>query len=199
MAGEKYMLLKNNSENGKQQTYFFQPSSVVASQTATGTTSATPVEILEPLQIAINNSANTQGVLQSLSVNKPHAFSTATDINNNSLTLNNHGLIQGQQIEWYPGPYTATGNSLLIGGGTVASGQPFYAIVVDSNTIQLAESPEAAASGTSLTITSPTLPSDISYSPDSQILNTTTGVFTIENHGLTNNLPLVYRVPTGVS
>ena len=65
---------------------------------------------------------------------------------NNTLTLSNHRFLSGQQVT-----YTHGGGGNI---GGLTSGNTYYAIKVDQNTIKLASSPANVITGTAITITS---------------------------------------------
>jgi hypothetical protein len=65
---------------------------------------------------------------------------------NNTLTLSNHRFLSGQQVT-----YTHGGGSTI---GGLTSGNTYYIIKVDQNTIKLASSPANVITGTAVTITS---------------------------------------------
>ena len=193
-----YLLLRNNPNGQQGQSYFLQPSSVYLNDaSSTGNATEMPLDIQNQLQIKVSASNNNPGVVQTFSVNNPLYFSSVSDVSGNSITILNHGLIQGQALTWNPGPFTATGGGLQIGGAPINPSQPLYAIVQDANTFKLASSPEGAAVSSALTLGSPTLPNNLTYTAGSTGLNTSTGVFTINSHGLVNNQPLLYSVPSG--
>lgn len=198
VPGADYLLLRNNPNGQQVQSYFLQPSSVYLND-ASGSGNATemPLDIQNQLQIKISAANNNPGILQTFSVNNPLYFSSVSDVSNNAITIPNHGLIQGQALTWNPGPFTATGGGLQIGGAPINPSQQLYAIVQDANTIKLAASPEGAAVKSALTLGSPTLPNNLTYTAGSTNLNTSTGVFTINSHGLVNNQPLLYSVASG--
>src|SRR5262249_38715531 len=66
-----------------------------------------------------------------------------TDVNNTLLTLPGHNLVTGQAIE-----YATTGN--VIGG--LSNHTTYYAIVVNANQIELADSVEHAFAGEALSL-----------------------------------------------
>ena len=201
VPGADYLLLLNNPSNSQQpQSYFLQPSSVILNEVAGSATQVQiPVDIQDQLQLDVNSSKNIPGVIQSFTKNAPLSFSSVSNVSNNTINIPDHGLIQGQLLVWNPGPFTATGGGLQVGGKPFAPDQPFYAIVIDSNNIKLANSPESAASKTALTIGSPSLPSNLTYTAGTTSIDLPNGIITINNHGLVNNQPILYTVPSGSS
>jgi len=198
VPGADYLLLRNNPNHQQGQSYFLQPSSVyLNNSTNSGNASEMPLDIQDQLQIKVSAANNNPGILQSFTVNKPLYFSSTSGVSSNSITIPNHGLIQGQALTWNPGPFTATGGGLQVGGSPINPSQQLYAIVQDVNTIKLAANQEAAAVKNSLTLGSPTLPNNITYTAGTTGLNTTTGIFTVNSHGLVNNQPLLYTVSSG--
>ena len=112
--------------------------------------------------IDIDNSRVNTGVTQGFSRLDSVTFdgsNTAKDTNGNAITtvnaaantitINNHGLVQGQQVIYYADPQTTEDEEI----GDLQTGGTYFVIVKDSNTIQLAETQDNVVSGTPVDLT----------------------------------------------
>ncbi len=125
--------------------------------------------------IDINANAANEGAIHSLSRQELQALTPvdktitvgAVDTASDTITVNNHGLETGNQVAYR----VAEGATAIEG---LAADIGFHVIVVDSNRIQLADSPEYLAAETTN-------------------INLTENTIEIENHGLTVGQEVVYR------
>ncbi|WP_392533892.1 DUF4347 domain-containing protein [Nostoc sp. C117] len=123
------------------------------------------------------------------------------NINNDTIAIANHGFATGQIINYSSGTGTA------IGGLT--SGRGYFAIVVDKNTIKLANTLEAAENGTAVDLLAgaagtshefKSMRSPIEFDPSNNaIVDSEKNTIKIANHGFTTGQTLYYQVDPTVS
>jgi hypothetical protein len=119
---------------------------------------------------------------------------TNIDLDVNSITSASHGLTTGTRV-------TVSSSGTLPGG--LAASTNYYAIVVDSNTIKLAASPDSALAGTALNITSLGAGNlTITYYADNDF-NAATDEITFVNNNLVTGQRLQFSgagsTPTGLT
>jgi len=117
---------------------------------------------------------------------------SAINITGNSITLPNHKLTTGDRVI-----YRLRAANIAPAGGLV-DGQEYFAIVVDSNTIQLALTPQDATNGNAVSLSATANTTGHSFEPSRSVIPIAPGTIagntiTQANHGFATGQALLYR------
>ncbi|MBD2412394.1 hypothetical protein FACHB389_10860 [Nostoc calcicola FACHB-389] len=183
------------------------PDHIKLAYTIDAAASGSAIDFLEDAQGS--NKASGTGTSHLLNYNQQVQATTSFDptntgivnITNDTITIANHGFATGQIINYSSGTGTA------IGGLT--SGRSYFAIVVDKNTIKLANTLEAAESGTAVDLLAgatgtthefKSMKGFIQFDPSNNaIVDSEKNTIKIANHGFTTGQTLYYQVDPTVS